>query len=165
MIKKSQNLFIFTAICLLALGLLLSNVMGGPKADQSAIFPVEELQLKTSGGTFSFTVEIADEEVERQRGLMMRETMLPTHGMLFDFGREQQVYMWMENTILSLDMIFVRPDGSIARIEENTEPFSRKVIGSGEPVTHVLELNAGISKQLGIKPGDYLLHRLFKNTQ
>lgn len=132
-----------------------------PKADPAAVFPVEMVTLKTAAGEFRFTVEIADDDDERSQGLMFRETMLPTHGMLFDFKRTANVFMWMENTPLSLDMIFIRPDGTIARIEQRTTPFSRDIISSGEPVSHVLELNAGISKQIGLKTGDLVLHETF----
>lgn len=135
-----------------------------PAADPNAVFPVETLVVKTKGGEFNFTVEIADDNAERQQGLMFRQSMLPTHGMLFEFDSKQMIYMWMENTILPLDMIFIREDGSVARIEEKTTPFSRRIIASGEPVAHVLELNAGMAKQIGLMPGDTVLHSFFRNT-
>ena len=87
--------------------------------------------------------------------------MLPSHGMLFQFEQTQQVYMWMENTILSLDMIFIRNDGTVAKIREHTTPFSREIISSGEPVSHVLELNAGTAEKLKLKPNDRVMHRFF----
>jgi uncharacterized membrane protein (UPF0127 family) len=83
-------------------------------------------------------------------------------GMLFDFGRVEPVSMWMQNTYLSLDMLFIRPDGTVARIATNTEPLSTRTIASGEPVLAVLELNAGTTARLGIKPGDRVEHPLFK---
>lgn len=134
-----------------------------PKHDPAAVFPVEALEIVTSNGSFRFSVEIADESEERSRGLMFRETMLPTHGMLFDFGETAPIMMWMKNTPLSLDMLFIKEDGTIARIADNTTPFSTAIISSGEPVSHVLELNAGIAKQIGAKPGDRVLHAFFKD--
>jgi len=132
-----------------------------PKSDPSAQFPVEALEIVTSNGTFEFSVEIADDSKERSQGLMFRETMLPTHGMLFDFGKTSPIMMWMKNTPLSLDMLFINEDGKIVRVASNTEPFSTKIISSGEPVSHVLELNAGIAKQIGVKPGDKIIHAFF----
>ena len=78
------------------------------------------------------------------------------------FGRVEPVSMWMQNTYLSLDMLFIRPDGTIARIAANTEPLSTRTIPSGEPVLAVLELNAGTAAKLGIKPGDRVEHSIFK---
>lgn len=132
-----------------------------PKPDPAAVFPVETLEIITSSGSFKFSVEIADDSDERSRGLMFRETMLPTHGMLFDFGETAPIMMWMKNTPLSLDMLFIKEDGTIARIASNTKPFSTSIISSGEPVSHVLELNAGITKQIGLKPGDRVIHAFF----
>lgn len=132
------------------------------KPDPAAVFPVEALEIVTSNGAFKFSVEIADESEERSRGLMFRETMLPTHGMLFDFGETAPIMMWMKNTPLSLDMLFIKADGTIARIASNTEPFSTSIISSGEPVSHVLELNAGMAKQIGAKPGDRIIHAFFE---
>ncbi len=133
-----------------------------PEPDTDAVFPVESLEIVTSNGSFQFSVEIADESEERSRGLMFRETMLPTHGMLFDFGETAPIMMWMKNTPLSLDMLFIKEDGTIARIANNTKPFSTAIISSGEPVSHVLELNAGIAKQIGAKPGDRIMHAFFE---
>jgi len=133
--------------------------------DPNAVFPVEEVVIETGSGSFKFSAEIADEPDERARGLMAREVMPPTHGMLFDFGKNAPVAMWMANTPLSLDMVFIRKDGTVARIASRTTPFSREVIASGEPVTHVLELNGGISAQIGLKIGDRIRHAYFGNAE
>jgi uncharacterized membrane protein (UPF0127 family) len=82
--------------------------------------------------------------------------------MLFDFGGSEPVAMWMQNTYIPLDMLFIRADGTVARIAENTAPLSTRTIPSGEPVLSVLEINGGVSRQLGIKPGDKVEHALFK---
>jgi uncharacterized membrane protein (UPF0127 family) len=97
----------------------------------------------------------------RSRGLMFRRSMPADHGMLFDFEQVAPVAMWMKNTYLSLDMLFIRPDGTIARIAADTEPQSTRVIPSGEPVLAVLELNAGTAARLGIKAGDWVKHPTF----
>ena len=151
-------------ICI-GITLVASPSAGELKPDAGAVFPVETLIAKTGSGEFKFTVEIVDEHAERARGLMFRETMLPTHGMLFIFDEMGPVFMWMKDTVLPLDMIFVKPNGLVARIEQDTTPHSLKVIGSGEPVTHVLELNAGMSRLIGLKPGDRLIHPFFDPSQ
>jgi len=130
--------------------------------DQHAVLPVEEIVLVSSAGEFRFSAEIADTGKKRQVGLMFREEMLPTHGMLFDFEKTETVAMWMKNTPRALDMIFIKPDGTIARIAKKTTPFSTDIITSGEPVSHVLELNAGITVQIGLKAGDKIRHRFFE---
>lgn len=132
-----------------------------PKADPNAEFPVENLTLVTKSGSFQFTVEVADDANERSKGLMFREEMLLTHGMIFDFGETAPVAMWMKNTPLSLDMVFIKPDGLVAHIATNTTPFSQAIVSSREPVSHVLELNAGMANQIGLKVGDNVVHPFF----
>ena len=124
---------------------------------------LETLSIASQGGQKqSFRVEVARNDADRAQGLMFRRSMPADQGMLFDFGRVEPVSMWMQNTYLSLDMLFIRPDGTIARIAANTEPLSTRTIPSGEPVLAVLELNAGTASKLGIKPGDRVEHPLFK---
>ena len=118
--------------------------------------------LFTNTGMHRISVEIADTPDTRATGLMHRDEMARDHGMLFDFGRTQPVSMWMKNTYLSLDMLFIRPDGSIARIAADTEPLSTRTISSGEPVNGVLELPAGTAARLGIKAGDRVEHPMFR---
>ncbi|WP_229428737.1 DUF192 domain-containing protein [Microvirga pudoricolor] len=118
--------------------------------------------VATGGQRHSFQVEVARNDADRAQGLMFRRTMAPDHGMLFDFAKVAPVSMWMQNTYLPLDMLFIRQDGTIARIAANTEPLSTRTISSGEPVLSVLELNAGTSARLGIKAGDRVEHPLFK---
>ncbi|MGO4386253.1 DUF192 domain-containing protein [Microvirga sp. 2YAF29] len=124
---------------------------------------LESLSIANQGGQRqTFQVEVARNDADRAQGLMYRRSMPANQGMLFDFGRVEPVSMWMQNTYLPLDMLFVRQDGTIARIAANTEPLSTRTIPSGEPVLAVLELNAGTAARLGIKPGDKLEHPLFK---
>ena len=123
----------------------------------------ENLSIATiAGQRQSFKVEVARNDADRAQGLMFRRSMPADQGMLFDFGRVEPVSMWMQNTYLPLDMLFIRADGTIARIAANTEPLSTRTISSGEPVLSVLELNAGTAAKLGIKPGDRVEHPLFK---
>jgi uncharacterized protein len=118
--------------------------------------------VSKEGARQVFQVEVARNDADRAQGLMYRRSMAADRGMLFDFGRVGPVAMWMQNTYLPLDMLFIRPDGSIARIAANTEPLSTRTIPSGEPVLAVLELNAGTAARLGVKPGDRVEHSLFK---
>lgn len=119
------------------------------------------LEIVAKNGVHVFAVEIAVTDEERARGLMFRREVPEGQGMLFDFKRDQDVSMWMENTYVSLDMIFIRADGRIARIAENTEPMSRRIISSGGPVRAVFEVVAGTSKKLGLAPGDKVAHPMF----
>ena len=123
----------------------------------------EPLTIVTkSGQRHAFQVEVARNDADRSQGLMYRRSMAADHGMLFDFARVEPVAMWMQNTYIPLDMFFIRPDGTIARIAENTEPLSTRTIPSGEPVLGVLELVAGSAKRLGIHPGDRVQHPMFQ---
>jgi uncharacterized protein len=119
-----------------------------PAAEQQTI------EIASKNGVHVFTVELAVTDQERERGLMFRKQLSEGQGMLFDFKREQEVTMWMENTYIPLDMIFIRRDGRIWRIAENTEPLSRAIISSEGPVLAVLEVVGGTAKKLGIAPGD-----------
>jgi uncharacterized membrane protein (UPF0127 family) len=132
------------------------------RADDASLTKIEPLTIATETDAFMFTVEIAETEEQRSRGLMFRQRLPEDRGMLFDFGKPRPVSMWMKNTYISLDMLFIRADGTIARIAERTEPLSTRTIPSGEPVLSVLEINGGVSKQLGIKAGDKVEHALFK---
>jgi uncharacterized protein len=124
---------------------------------------VEPLTIVSQAGQrHSFQVEVVRNDADRAQGLMFRRSMPPDRGMLFDFGRVEPVAMWMQNTYLPLDMLFIRPDGSIARIAANAEPLSTRTIPSGEPVLAVLELNGGTAARLGIKAGDRVDHPLFR---
>jgi hypothetical protein len=124
-----------------------------PVAALAAPLPVETITIDTKAGPHSFTVEVAADDESRERGLMYRKEMAPDAGMLFDFHTPQLVSFWMENTILPLDMLFVRRDGTIARIKANATPYSRENIPSGEPIQLVIELNAGRAAALGITEG------------
>ncbi len=119
------------------------------------------LEIVSKTGVHAFAVELATNDAERSRGLMFRKELPEGRGMLFDFERDQPVAFWMHNTFISLDMIFIRSDGSILRIAENTEPMSDKLIPSGGPVRAVLEVIAGTAHKLGIAPGDRVASPIF----
>ncbi|TWI92715.1 hypothetical protein JM93_00259 [Roseibium hamelinense] len=114
----------------------------------------EQLAISTESGELLFTVEVAEKDIERSRGLMFRTEMPSDTGMLFVFERQGQRYFWMKNTPLPLDIIFITNDGEIVHIAKQTTPFSEDIIPSREPARYVLEINAGLSDELGIKAGD-----------
>ncbi|MDO9425990.1 MAG: DUF192 domain-containing protein [Methylobacterium sp.] len=150
------------ALCaLLFLGLGLTAA----PAQDSASGQTEPLTIASRAGRHAFAVEVMRTDADRSRGLMYRRTMAPDHGMLFDFQAAAPVAMWMKNTYLPLDMVFIRADGTIARIATDTEPLSTKVIPSGEAVLSVLELNAGTTARLGIHAGDRVEHPLFRKPK
>jgi uncharacterized membrane protein (UPF0127 family) len=122
---------------------------------------VEPLEIVTKSGVQVFSVELATTDKEKETGLMYRKELADGRGMLFDFSPEQEVSMWMKNTFISLDMIFIRADGRILRIAENTEPQSTKIIPSNGLAKGVLEVIAGTAKKYGIAPGDQVAHPLF----
>ena len=117
------------------------------------------LTIKSANGAHAFRVESAKTEAEQARGLMFRTDLKPDRGMLFwpypaTGGKPVEANFWMKNTPSSLDIIYIRSDGTIARIAENAVPFSEVPIPSGEPVGAVLELMGGRAAELGIAEGD-----------
>ena len=127
-------------------------------------FPRGELTIDTAKGPQAFKIEVAGNSDQRSRGLMCRTALGSNEGMLFDFGYANDVGMWMKNTLIPLDMLFIREDGTIARVASRTVPHSEAVISSGEPVLAVLELAGGTADRLGIKRGDKVRHALFKTA-
>ncbi len=127
----------------------LASVSGAASAEKPG-----EIHVTTRTGKHRLSVEWAVTPAEREHGLMGREKMAQNHGMLFDFGSEQQLYFWMKNTPLSLDMIFIKADGRTSRIEHNATPFSEALIPGGEPARYVLELVGGSADRLALAPGD-----------
>ncbi|MDD1520948.1 MULTISPECIES: DUF192 domain-containing protein [Bradyrhizobium] len=121
----------------------------------------QPLEIVTKNGVQVFSVEMATTAEEKETGLMYRKELADGKGMLFDFNPEQEISMWMKNTYVSLDMIFIRADGRILRIAENTEPLSTKIISSRGPARAVLEVVAGTAQKYGIRPGDRVGHPLF----
>ena len=145
----------------LAAMLVFAGVAAAVGSVRAATF--QPLEIVTRNGVQVFSVEMATTEQEKQTGLMYRKELADGKGMLFDFNPEQEVSMWMKNTYVSLDMIFIRADGRILRIAENTEPMSTKIISSKGPARAVLEVVAGTAQKYGIRPGDRVGHPLFGN--
>lgn len=141
----------------LALGYILAAGFG--RAEE-----LKTLEIASRTGVHVFSVEVVDTDEERAKGLMFRKQLPEGRGMLFDFGREQDVSMWMQNTYISLDMLFIRGDGRILRIAESTEPMSTRIIPSGGPVRAVLEVIAGTARKLGIAPGDRVAFPIFRGN-
>ena len=112
------------------------------------------LTIASRGRTHRFTVEVARSPEEQAQGLMHRQSLAPDRGMIFPYDPPQPASFWMKNTLIPLDMIFVRADGSIARVAANTVPLSLEPVGAGEPVAAVLELAGGRAAELGIAEGD-----------
>lgn len=133
------------------------DTAGGPLI----VWQTTTLTVVTAKGPQTFKVEIADDDARRERGLMYRTSMASDAGMIFDYGAERNVAMWMKNTILSLDMVFIKSDGSVFSIARSAVPYSEEIIRSGGPVQAVLELNAGAADRIGLKSGDIVRHAMF----
>jgi uncharacterized membrane protein (UPF0127 family) len=127
----------------------------------------DKLTIESAAGGLShaFNIEVASSEKEKQLGLMYRTALADGDGMLFPYTAERQISMWMHNTYIPLDMVFIHSDGTIARIEERAEPLSDRIISSGAAVAAVLELAGGATARLGIKPGDKVRYPLFRNVK
>ena len=123
------------------------------------------LEIVTKTGVRAFTVELATNDAERERGLMYRKELPEGRGMLFDFQHDRPVAFWMRNTYIPLDMIFIRGDGRILSIAENTQPLSDGLIPSGGSVRAVLEVIGGTARKLGIAPGDRVESPVFGNAR
>lgn len=139
-------------------------------ASLALFLPVAFAQLETGPLTIlsgeaehSFTVELANDPEEVQMGLMNREELAADAGMLFDFGQPREANMWMKNTLISLDMLFIDPDGKVLAIAREAVPGSLRRINPGVPVKAVLELAGGRAAELGIEPGDTVHHDIFGN--
>ena len=139
---------------LAALAIFLAPAMSAGQG-MLAKFEQGELAIVTDGGRHEFNVELALTTAQHQQGLMFRREMAPDAGMLFDFGpRPRRASMWMKNTYIPLDMLFIKSDGQIDSISERTTPHSLEAISSRGMVRYVLEINGGTAARLGIAPGD-----------
>ena len=132
-------------------------------AQQDVTFNKTEIVIETkSGNKHGFVVELAESDAQKSRGLMFRTQMAADAGMLFLYKQNRVVSMWMANTFLPLDILFIEANGQISRIAANTIPQSREPISSRKRVLAVLELNAGAASRLGIAVGDKVIHEHFK---
>lgn len=113
-----------------------------------------QLCIKSGDKIRSFIAEVASTSAQQSQGLMFRKSLKDNAGMVFPFSEPKPASFWMKNTVIPLDIIFIRADGTIESIAANTTPYSLIPVSSGEPVQAVLELRGGLTQQLGIKPGD-----------
>jgi uncharacterized protein len=158
----SRLLMALTCVLLLA---------GGVARSQSGIeplsaFPQSLLAVRTTGGNIiNFKIWTADTPARDQQGLMFQRSMDLHAGMLFVFPKNERVSMWMKNTYIPLDLLFMNKYGVIEYIAVNATPFSEAIIGPSQPEYAVLELNGGACEKLGIKIGDSVIHPSFKTPQ
>ena len=146
-------------LCAVLLALLLVPAM--------LVAPVEALRretltLQTAAGSHVIDIEVAESKEDKAQGLMHRSSLPDNGGMLFVNAAPREIIMWMKNTLIPLDMVFIRADGVVHRIEAGTEPYSETIIRSNGDVLGVLELNAGTAQRLGLKPGDHAVHAAFQ---
>jgi uncharacterized protein len=133
-------------------------------AAQLQRFATSELTIVSATGPHRFTVELAETPEQMEQGLMFRRTMAADAGMLFDYKTPVVATMWMRNTLIPLDMLFVDAHGRIVSIHERAVPQSLDVIAAAGPVRAVIELNGGTAARLGIAPGDQVKHSIFGNA-
>lgn len=153
----SSFVLLVLAACVYATG---AWAQKSPPLDQ--VFPRSSLQIATPDARLHrFEIWIADDDARRARGLMFVKHLDANAGMLFVYPRTQPVAMWMKNTYVPLDMLFVGEDGRVLRVVENTQPLSLDTIASGVPVRAVIELNAGTAARLHIRPGAQVIHPTF----
>ena len=119
-------------------------------------FPVAPLTIETKGGAHKFTVEVATTRKQLAQGLMLRRKMAADAGMVFVYKHTGQISMWMKNTLIPLDMLFIDSAGKITKIVARTTPMSQEIIASDGPIRVVLELNSGMTSRLSIKTGDWI---------
>jgi hypothetical protein len=154
------NGFLFVLTLVTGLAVFPGSVLSGDH--QPVVFENSELTIVSRGNRHHFRIEVASSRAARMRGLMERRHMDADAGMLFDFVRPMQINMWMKNTFIPLDMLFIDSSGRITGIAANTTPFSTDVIASPEGVQAVLELNAGTASLLNISVGDRVEHDIFQ---
>jgi len=141
------------------LALLGGCALAAPKGPNGEA--MEPLTITTASGEHKFMVEIADDDAERQRGLMERPPLADDRGMLFEFPDVAERGFWMHNTPSPLDIIYIDPHGRIVSIAKNAAPNNDTVLPSNGPAMGVLELRAGRSDEIGAKPGDKITHPFF----
>ncbi len=139
---------------------LLLLAFSGPVRAEPAL---EKLEIVTASGPHDFAVEVMRTDADRERGLMFRKHLPADRGMLFDFKTAAPVMMWMKNTYIPLDMVFVGADGRVISTAENAEPLSERIIPSHGAALGVLEVNAGTVARIGVKPGDKVDNPMFPN--
>lgn len=150
-----------------ALSLSVASAVLSADREGNALEPLDSFQrstlvIESRGGRHEFEVWIADSPPRRARGLMFVERLETGTGMLFLYGQPQPISMWMKNTLIPLDMLFVASDGRITRVARDTKPRTLGTISSLGLVTAVIEIGGGEARRLGIEPGDRVLHPAFR---
>jgi len=143
---------------------LLTGPPGLSVGAELAQFPTSELTIVSSTGRHQFKVEIAETQAQMTQGLMFRRSLAPDAGMLFDYKPPTVATMWMRNTLIPLDILFVDAQGRIINIHQRAVPQSLDLIAAAAPVRAVIELNGGTAARLSIEPGDRVVHPIFGNT-
>lgn len=146
----------------LALGLAMSACAKSDVPVDQAGNPLEELTVVTASGEHRFWVEIADDDAERERGLMFRPPLEDDRGMLFEFPDSAERSFWMRNTPSSLDILYIDGAGRIVSIAHHTTPYSETPLPSNGAATGVLEVRAGRAEEIGAKAGDRVVHPFFR---
>ncbi len=146
----------------LALGLGLGACAQSAGPVDEAGRPLESLTVTTASGTHDFLVEIADDDAERERGMMFRAPLADDRGMLFQFPDAAERAFWMKNTPNSLDIIYIDPRGRIVSIAHHATPYSETPLASNGAASGVLELRAGRAEEIGAKVGDTVAHPFFR---
>lgn len=152
-------------LSLVLAGLAIALATAPARTQDPMPFAHSELTIETATGKHHFNIELAETEPQKERGLMFREEMAPDAGMLFVYDSPQVITMWMHNTFIPLDMLFIGADGRIRHIAERAVPRSDKTISSRARVVGVLELNGGTAQRLGIKVGDRVDYPAFAAAQ
>jgi len=143
----------------LVAGLLASCAGGAAWAKPSGV--LETLEIITSKGRARFEVEIAATPAQQRQGLMFRKSLASDRGMLFTYAKPQPAAFWMKNTLIPLDILYIAPSGKVLSIVRNARPHDETPMPSGGLVLGVLEIAGGRAGQLGVLPGDRVLHRIF----
>jgi uncharacterized membrane protein (UPF0127 family) len=163
--SNGRRAFIAAGLALAAAGAACAAPRQSPDActvGQAELKPLQPLTLETDKGRYAFRVEDADTDSKRETGLMCRKALAADRGMLFDFKRStDNVAFWMRNTLIPLDIVFIRPDGRVLSIARNARPLDETPLPAGGKVRAVLELAAGRAAEIGLMPGDKVVHRIF----
>jgi uncharacterized protein len=150
--------------CLAGLGAVGWSYLTHKAPSQASGVALDLLTIDTKAGPKTFKIEVALTNDQQATGLMFRTKLAEDEGMLFPHDEPREVTMWMRNTYVPLDMVFIRTDGIIHRIEANTEPMSERIISSNGPVGSVLEIVGGTASKLGIAPGDSVRHSQLQSS-
>ncbi len=141
---------------------LLAALLGGAAARaETGVCAEDRLDIRGDWGTARFTVEIADDPAEQQRGLMYREFLPAAQGMLFVYDKAGAPAFWMKNTLIPLDMLFLTPEGRVQYVHAGAVPGDLTPISGGPGVLAVLEIRGGLAAAIGIGPGDTVRHPAF----